>query len=68
MLCEAAITVNGAPLSDDESRAIRMALLNFAGILAVVAPNDYGMAIKHQYQTDVDLVRALIDGGRSRTH
>jgi len=65
---EATITVNGARLTDSESRVIRLAMATFADILAnELAYKNEGIALTDQYRTDVALVRAIIDGKAQRT-
>jgi hypothetical protein len=66
---EAAITVNGTRLTDSESRVIRLAMASFADILAseLGFKNDGITTLTDQYQTDVALVRALIDGRAQRS-
>jgi len=62
---EAEITVNGTKLTDNQSRMVRLALENFAEILANSFEDD-GIALTDQYQADVARVRALIEGKAQR--
>lgn len=62
---EAEITVNGAKLTDTESRMIRLALESLADILSN-SPEEDGISLTDQYQADVARVQSLIEGKAQR--
>jgi hypothetical protein len=65
---EAAITVNGTRLTDNESAIVRMALASFADILAnQLGLGDDGVALTDRYQADTARVQKLIEGRAQRT-
>jgi hypothetical protein len=64
---EAAITINGTRLTDDESMVVRLAMATFADILATQQGfKDAGKALTERYLADLVHVRALIDGRSPR--
>jgi hypothetical protein len=64
---EAEITVNGARLTETQSRMVRLALATFADLLAKdFGFKDDGISLTDQYQTDIAYVEALIDGRDKR--
>jgi hypothetical protein len=68
MQAEAAITINGTKLTDNEAMVVRLALATFADVLATqLGFKDEGIALTDRYQADVAHVRALIEGGTHRT-
>jgi hypothetical protein len=68
MQAEAAITINGTKLTDNEAMVVRLALATFADVLATqLGFKDEGIALTDRYQADVAHVRALIEGGTHHT-
>lgn len=65
---EAAVTVNGTRLTNNEARIVRLALATFADIMAnQLGFKDDGIALTDRYQTDTAHVLALIEGRAART-
>ena len=61
MAQEAAITINGTPLTESESMMVRMALATFEDVLAnELAFKDDGVPITDRYLADVARIRALL--------
>jgi hypothetical protein len=64
---EAATTINGTRLTDNEAMVVRLALATFADILAnQLGFKDDGIALTDRYQADVARVRALLERRRDR--
>jgi hypothetical protein len=61
MAQEAAITINGTMLTDNESMIVRMALATFEDVLADgLGLKDDGIPITDQYMTGIARIRALL--------
>ncbi len=61
MAQEAAITINGTALTDNESMVVRLALTTFEDVLAnELKFKDDGIPLTDRYVTDIARVRALL--------